>query len=117
MRSWIFLPKAIITRILVLFLYRRISSIRGAVNAIYRLMRITLSFSKIYVIAQIHLARQVYPDPKFLEEAYYNVTSRPYGYLLLDLKTINLGRFRTCIFPEDTYYVYVSRKSFSSGFI
>jgi len=38
--------------------------------------------------AQIrHLARQVYPDyPKFLEEAYYDATSRPHGYLLLDLK-------------------------------
>ncbi|XP_071579098.1 uncharacterized protein [Temnothorax nylanderi] len=34
-----------------------------------------------------HLARQVFPDdPKFLEEAYYDATSRPHRYLLLDLK-------------------------------
>ena len=31
--------------------------------------------------------RQVYPDDTiFLEEAYYDATSRPHGYLLLDLK-------------------------------
>ena len=69
--------------------------------------------------AQIrHLARQVYPDdPKFLEEAYYDSTSRPHGYLLLDLKqsTPDEYRFRTCIFPVDTrHYVYVPRRSFSS---
>jgi len=72
--------------------------------------------------AQIrHLARQVYPDdPKFLEEAYYDATSRPHGYLLLDLKqsTPDEYRFRTCIFPDDTtHYVYVSRRSFSSGYV
>jgi len=72
--------------------------------------------------AQIrHLARQVYPDdPKFLEEAYYDATSRPHGYLLLDLKqsTPDKYRFRTCIFPDDTmHYVYVPRRSFSSGYV
>ena len=72
--------------------------------------------------AQIrHLARQVYPDdPKFLEEAYYDATSRPHGYLLLDLKqsTPDEYRFRTCIFPEDMYhYVYVPRRSFSNGYV
>jgi len=72
--------------------------------------------------AQIrHLARQVYPDdPKFLEEAYYDATSRPHGYLLLDLKqsTPDEYRFRTCIFPDDTtHYVYVPRRSFSSGYV
>ena len=38
--------------------------------------------------AQIrHLARQVYPEnPRFLEEAYWDATSQPYNYLLLDLK-------------------------------
>lgn len=62
--------------------------------------------------AQIrHLARQVYPDdPKFLQEAYYDATSRPHGYLLLDLKqsTPDEYRFRTCIFPNDPrHYAYV----------
>lgn len=70
--------------------------------------------------AQIrHLSRQVSPDdPKFLEEAYYDATTRPHGYLLLDLKqsTPDEYRFRTCIFPDDTtHYVYVPRRSFSSG--
>jgi len=69
--------------------------------------------------AQIrHLARQVYSDdPKFLEEVYYD-TSRPHGYLLPDLKQSipNEYRFRMCIFPDDTtHYVYVPRRSFSSG--
>ena len=46
--------------------------------------------------AQIrHLARQVYPnDPKFLEEAYYDATSHPHGYLLLDLKQSTPDEFR-----------------------
>ncbi|KAL6418762.1 hypothetical protein ACFW04_011800 [Cataglyphis niger] len=61
-----------------------------------------------------HLARQVYPDdPKFMKEAYYDATSRPHGYLLLDLKqsTPDEYRFRTCIFPDGTrHYAYVSRR-------
>ena len=70
--------------------------------------------------AQIrHLARQVYPDdPKFLEEAYYDATSHPHGYLLLDLKqtTPDEYRFRTCIFPDDTlHYVYIPRRSITRG--
>lgn len=70
--------------------------------------------------AQIrHLARQVFPDDtKFLEEAYYDATSRPHGYLLLDLKqsTPDEYRFRTCILPSDTtHYVYVPRRLVSSG--
>jgi len=48
--SWIFLPKAIITRISVLFLSCRIYSIRDVASVIYHLTRIT-SFSKIHAIA------------------------------------------------------------------
>lgn len=67
--------------------------------------------------AQIaHLARQIYPeDPKFLQEAYFDATSQPHGYLLLDLKqsTPENCRFRTCVFPSDPYhYVYVPRKGY-----
>ena len=66
--------------------------------------------------AQIqHLARQVCPEnPRFLQEVYHDATSQPHGYLLLDLKqtTPENCRFRTCIFPSDTYqYVYVPVKS------
>lgn len=69
--------------------------------------------------AQIqHLSRQVCPEnPKFLQEAYHDATSRPYGYLLLDLKqdTPDNCRFRSCIFPDDEYhFVYVAKKSIKS---
>lgn len=62
--------------------------------------------------AQIqHMARQVFPaEPKFLQDAYYDATSVPHGYLLLDLKqdTIESCRVRTNIFPDDPYnYVYL----------
>lgn len=65
--------------------------------------------------AQIrYLAQQVYPEnPKFLQEVYNDATSKPHGYLLLDLKqdTSDNCRFRTSIFPDDKYhYVYVPRK-------
>lgn len=65
--------------------------------------------------AQImHLSRQVHPeDCKFLQEAFYDATSKPHGYLLLDLKqsTPEEYRFRTNIFPFDEYnYVYVPRR-------
>ena len=65
--------------------------------------------------AQIrHLSRQIYPeDLLFLQEAYHDATSEPFGYLLLDLKqdTPENCRFRTGIFPDDDYHcVYVSKK-------
>lgn len=61
-----------------------------------------------------HLARQIYPEnPRFLQEVYFDATSRPHGYLLLDLKqsTPDNCRFRACVFPDDKrHYVYVPRK-------
>lgn len=54
--------------------------------------------------AQIaHLARQIYPsDPKFIQDAYKDATSRPHGYLLFDLKqaTPDKCRIRTNVFGE-----------------
>jgi len=50
-----------------------------------------------------HLARQVFPsNPKFIQEAYKDATSRPHGYLLFDLKqkTPEHCRCRTNIFGE-----------------
>ncbi|XP_044591455.1 uncharacterized protein LOC123269684 [Cotesia glomerata] len=50
-----------------------------------------------------HLARQVNPEnTRFLQEIYYDATSSPHGYLLLDLKqsTPENCRFRSCIFPD-----------------
>lgn len=59
------------------------------------------------------LARQIYPEnPKFIEEAYTDATSRPHGYLLLDLKqaTPDDMRIQTCIFPDDTkHFVYIPK--------
>lgn len=64
--------------------------------------------------AQIqHMARQIYPEnSKFLQEAYYDATSTPHGYLLLDLKqsTPESCRVRSNIFPDDVHnYVYVPK--------
>lgn len=66
-----------------------------------------------------HLSRQVCPqDARFLQEAYWDATSKPYGYLLLDLKqdTPDNCRFRTCIFPDDELQiVYVPRRERNKG--
>lgn len=50
-----------------------------------------------------HLACQMYPGcAKFLQEAYTDACSQPYGYLFLDLKqeTPEQFRVRTNIFPN-----------------
>lgn len=65
--------------------------------------------------AQIrHLAQQMCPQNfKFLIEAFTDATSKPHGYLLIDLKqaTPENCRFRTNIFSEDgAITVYVPRK-------
>lgn len=55
-----------------------------------------------------HLAQQVCPEvPKFLQEAYGDATSKPHGYLLLDLKqsTPEEYRFRTNIFNSDQHHI------------
>ena len=58
------------------------------------------------------LARQMFPTKsKFVVEAYEDATSRPYGYLFLDLKpnTLECYRVRTNIVPREklTPYFYV----------
>lgn len=60
------------------------------------------------------LARQIYPqDAKFLIDAYIKSTRRPYGYLVIDLKTDQDDslRVRTKVFPVDRQVVYVSKKT------
>ena len=67
--------------------------------------------------AQIsHLGRQMFPSrngSKFLSEAFVDATSRPYGYLFIDLKadTDERLRVRTNIFPDDDgpHYVYLPK--------
>lgn len=58
------------------------------------------------------LARQMYPrKSQFLIEAYEDATTRPHGYLFIDLKpnTNEQLRIRTGILPKDTPYVYVNK--------
>ncbi len=58
-----------------------------------------------------HLAKQMYPGRvKFVQEAFKNATTVPYGYLLVDLKqdTPEDMRLRTTILPDDAVqYVYI----------
>ena len=65
------------------------------------------------VVGQIGiLGRQMFSIGKFLEEAFKDATSRPYGYLLVDLKpdTEEELRVRTNIFPDEVpQYVYVPK--------
>ena len=59
------------------------------------------------------LARQMYgTDYQFAVEAFHDATAQPHSYLLLDLRpeTEESYRLRTCIFPGEQTYVYVSRK-------
>ena len=58
------------------------------------------------------LGRQMFSNGKFLEEAFKDATSRPYGYLLVDLKpdTEEELRVRKNIFPDEVpQYVYVPK--------
>ena len=60
-----------------------------------------------------HLAKHMYPGRvKFVQEAFKDATSVPYGYLLVDLKqyTPEDMRMRTTILPDGTVqYVYVPK--------
>lgn len=59
-----------------------------------------------------HLGRQLYPSKlKFFQESFADATSKPYGYLLIDLKpeTDESLRVRTGMFPGDNFYVYQPR--------
>ena len=70
--------------------------------------------------AQIaHFARQICPEnPRFVQEAYFDATSKPHGYLLFDLKqsTPENCRLRTNIFPDDVDppVAYVSNNGIKS---
>ena len=58
------------------------------------------------------LAKQMYPgSTKYMIEAYQDATSKPFGYLLIDLKpqTDERIRLRTNIFPGEVNYVYTKR--------
>ena len=59
-----------------------------------------------------HLAKQMFPGhSKYMLESFQDATSRPYGYLLCDLKpqTPIDFRLRANIFPGETQYAYVRK--------
>ena len=59
-----------------------------------------------------HLAKQMYPgNVKYMQEAFYDATSDPYGYLFIDLKqdTPEHLRLRTRIFPGQNQWVYLRK--------
>ena len=59
------------------------------------------------------IARQMYPTKtRFFMEAYDDAVGKPYGYLLIDLKTTTTEeyRLRTGIFPPDLPVVYIPKK-------
>lgn len=59
-----------------------------------------------------HLAKQMYPGKnKFLQESFRDATSKPFGYLVIDLKqtTPEELRVRTDVFREDTTLVYLQK--------
>ena len=56
-----------------------------------------------------HLAKQMFPGHvKYMQESFQDATSRPYGYLLCDLKpeTPTVFRLRTNVFPGETQFAY-----------
>ena len=60
-----------------------------------------------------NLAKQMHPgNVAYLRDSYADATSKPYGYLLIDLKpdTDDLLRLRTDIFPGEIHYVYHKKK-------
>ena len=59
-----------------------------------------------------HLGKQMFPKKlQVVSEAFYDATSKPYGYLLFDFKqsTPEKFRLRTNIFPDETQFVYVPK--------
>jgi len=53
-------------------------------------------------------------DSRALLAAYKKATSKPYGYLLIDLKqeTLDLFRFRSGVLPGQKFELYISKKEF-----
>lgn len=101
--------------------HRNLSIIFISQNLFHKGLReVSLNSSYIVVFknprdkAQIRcLARQICPEnPRSVQEAYADATSRPHGYLLIDLKqsTPENCRLRSNIFPDEGHQVvYVPR--------
>ncbi|GFY22117.1 uncharacterized protein TNCV_3297611 [Trichonephila clavipes] len=60
----------------------------------------------------MNIGKQLYPGKsKFFGEVYEDATSKPFSYLLIDLKpdTSDSMRLRSGLFPGDTFFVYQPR--------
>ncbi|GFX86217.1 uncharacterized protein TNCV_2560991 [Trichonephila clavipes] len=60
----------------------------------------------------MNIGKQLYPGKsKFFREVYEDATSKPFSYLLIDLKpdTSDSMRLRSGLFPGDTFFVYQPR--------
>lgn len=101
--------------------HKNISIIFISQNIFYKSQRdLSLNVSYLVVFknprdrAQVqHLARQLWPENvKFIREIFKDATSKPHSYLLFDLtqKTPDDLRFRACIFPNETNYVYIPKR-------
>jgi hypothetical protein len=99
------LQKAVIIEISALFPLLRICFIRGVS------VEISLNAKHLVLLKNVrnkkqfsYLARQMYPEnSKSLYKAYLDATTRPHGYLILDLSqdTDNRLGFRTTVFPSE----------------
>lgn len=81
----------------------------------------TISLNAHYIIAFknprdssqiVHLAKQMFPgNTQYLREAFKMATSRPYGYIFLDMKqdTPDELRVRTGITPDEKNIVYLPK--------
>lgn len=59
------------------------------------------------------LARQMNPlKMKFMKEAFFDATEKPYGYLFLDLKqaTLTKNRIQTGILPQQKRIIYTAKE-------
>ena len=59
-----------------------------------------------------YLARQMFPGRyKYMMDAFNDATSKPYTYLVVDLRadTDDSHRLRSGIFPDEHNYVYLSK--------
>ena len=59
-----------------------------------------------------HIGKQMYPGKlQYVQESYKDATSKPFGYLLVDLRqdTPDHLRLRTNIFPSEQQIVYIQK--------
>jgi hypothetical protein len=66
------------------------------------------------------LSRQMFDeDAKYMQEAFIDATSKPHGYLVIDVKqeTPDEVRLRTSILPHEPVYTYVCKRTYKKDVI